>query len=276
MNIKKQIRTALQNTDFPDLHFLYSSEVLEIAEEVLEDLLSEEKQDFEKKLKTGDEDITFETFEDFSSLDYFFSLLEHYQGVNNDEKIRKIIENFEPKYIDFGNEIAYSKRYYEMLKYCYEQILQPLSFSIKGENLSVDYEKVKQQKRILEKSIESYEVRGIALPEDKQKRLKSISKELSELSQKFSNNVLDSQKLFEYIITDEEKITEMPEDDKQVAKGKYEEKMQISSLEKRGDSEVSFSLDNVQAVQDADIVIYSVPIAYTQNIIEETLPYIKA
>ena len=74
-----------------------------------------------------------------------------------------------------------------MLKYCYEQILQPLSFNAKGENLSVDYEKVKQQKRILEKSIESYEVRGIALPEDKQKRLKSISKELSELSQKFSN-----------------------------------------------------------------------------------------
>jgi len=52
--------------------------------------------------------------------------------------------------------------------------------------------------------------------------------------------------------------------------------LQPSSLEKRGDSEVSFSLDNVQAVQDADIVIYSVPIAYTQNIIEETLPYIKA
>jgi len=79
MNVKQKIIQALKNPDFPDLHFLYSSEVLEIAEEVLEDLLAEEKQDFEQKLKTKDEDITFETFQDFSLLDYFFSLLEHYQ-----------------------------------------------------------------------------------------------------------------------------------------------------------------------------------------------------
>jgi len=38
---------------------------------------------------------------------------------------------------------------------------------------------------------------------------------------------------------------------------------------------VKFLTDNVQAVQEADIVIYSVPIAYTQDIIEETLPHIK-
>ena len=63
---------------------------------------------------------------------------------------------------------------------------------------------------------------------------------------------------------------------KKITQELLEKYLQPSSLEKRGDSEVSFSLDNVQAVQDADIVIYSVPIAYTQNIIEETLPYIKA
>jgi Zn-dependent oligopeptidase len=60
-----------------------------------------------------------------------------------------------------------------------------------------------QQKRIINKSIESFEVRGIALDTQKQSRLKEISKELSKLSQKFSNNVLDSQKLFEYIVEDE-------------------------------------------------------------------------
>jgi Zn-dependent oligopeptidase len=49
-----------------------------------------------------------------------------------------------------------------------------------------------QQKRIINKSIESFEVRGIALDTQKQSRLKEISKELSKLSQKFSNNVLDS------------------------------------------------------------------------------------
>jgi len=127
--------------------------------------------------------------------------------VNNDDVIRKIIEDFEPKYIDFGNEVSYSKRYYEMLKICLE-------------NTTLTSE----QKRILEQSIEAYEIRGIALSEEKQAELKKINKQLSELSQKFSNNVLDSQKEFEYIITDETFISEMPEDDRIDAKNRAFEK----------------------------------------------------
>jgi oligopeptidase A len=67
-------------------------------------------------------------------------------------------------------------------------------------------------------------VRGIALDEEKQSELKAISKQLSELSQKFSNNVVDSKKEFEYIITDESVISQMPEDDKQSAKNRADKK----------------------------------------------------
>ena len=222
MTIHEQILWELKNPNFPNLQFLYSSEVLEIAEEVLESLLEEEKQDFSKKLKTPDAEISFETFEDFSYLDYFFSLLEHYQGVNNDETIRTIIENFEPKYIDFSNEVAYSQRYYEMLKIC-------VSTS------KLDSE----QLRILQKSIESFEIRWIALPAEKQTQLKKINKDLSELTQAFGNNILDSQKEFEYILTDETLISEMPEDDKQVAKKRFEEK-------KREDVRENFLFDASQ------------------------------
>lgn len=205
--VKKQVYQELKNTNFPDLRFLYSKDVLDISTEILEELLLEEKQDFENKLKIQDKDITFESFEDFSPLDYFFSLLEHYQGVNNDDTIRKIIEDFEPKYIDFGNEISYSKRYYEMLKVCFE-----------------DTKLDSQQSRIIKKSIEAYEVRGIALWDEDQEKLKNISKQLSELSQKFSNNVLDSQKEFEYITEDKTILSEMPEDDREVAQKRAEEK----------------------------------------------------
>lgn len=79
MSIKQQVRTALENTKFPDLQFLYSKEVLAISEELLEEFLEEEREDFENKLHIQNSDITFETFEEFSLLDYFFSLLEHYQ-----------------------------------------------------------------------------------------------------------------------------------------------------------------------------------------------------
>jgi len=207
MTTKERVLQALKNPDFPDLEFLYSSQVLDIAPEILEELLEEEKRDFENKLETPDEEICFETFDDYSLLGYIFSLLEHYQSVHNDEVIRKIIEDFEPKYIDFGNEVAYSTRYYEMLKIC-----------IKATALN------QQQTRIIEKSIESFEIRWIALNSEKQNELKAISKKLSELQQNFSNNILDSKKEFEYLIENKVCLSEMPKDDLLVAKQRAEKK----------------------------------------------------
>jgi len=200
MDIKQRILSELSSPDFPNLEFLYRPDSLVLAAEVLSELLDKEKEDFRKKLETPDSEISFDTFEDFSTLDYYFSILEHYQGVHSDDTIRKIIEGFEPQYIDFGNEISYSKRYYEMLRIAIE----------KGDMNE-------QQTRIITKSIEAFEVRWIALEWEKQDELKSISKRLSELSQKFSNNVVDSKKDFEYIVTDESIMSEMPEDDRKIA-----------------------------------------------------------
>ena len=118
MTIQERVLQELGKTDFPDLQFLYSPEVLAEAIDILDTLLGQEKADFEKKLLTPDEEICFDTFDDFSKLDYFFGILEHYQGVHSDDTIRNIIEDFEPKYIDFGNEVSYNKRYYEMLNIC--------------------------------------------------------------------------------------------------------------------------------------------------------------
>lgn len=70
-----------------------------------------------------------------------------------------------------------------------------------------------EQKRIIQDSVEHYEVRGISLDTKRQDELKSISKKLSEIQQKFSNNVLDSKKEFEYLIIDASILTEMPQDD---------------------------------------------------------------
>lgn len=39
---------------------------------------------------------------------------------------------------------------------------------------------------------------------------------------------------------------------------------------------IKFSSDNLWAVKDADIVIYSVPISFTEEIIMQTLPYLKS
>jgi hypothetical protein len=101
MDLKEKILVELQKEEFPNLKFLFSDEVLNIAPELLGELLEEDKNKFEELLKIENKDLTFESFEDESFLDYFWSLLNHLQNIENTEKIRKIIEDFRPKLQDF-------------------------------------------------------------------------------------------------------------------------------------------------------------------------------
>ncbi|PIE85509.1 hypothetical protein CSA08_01705, partial [Candidatus Gracilibacteria bacterium] len=194
-NIKQNILLELEKKGIPDLEFLFSKEVLDVSQELLEEMLEEEKNIFREKLKIKDKDINFSVFDDFSMLDYFFSLLYHLFYVRDNEQIRAIINSFEPKYIDFGNEISFSKRYYEMMKIC-----------MKNNDLNSD------QKRILELNIKSYEVKGINLEPEKQERLKVINKKLSKISTDFGNNELDNEKDFSYNIESDEFLKELPKD----------------------------------------------------------------
>jgi len=58
------------------------------------------------------------------------------------DKIREIIENFEPKLVEYGNYISYNKRYFEMLVLCEKNC-----------DLNSD------QTKILKNSIKVYQVR---------------------------------------------------------------------------------------------------------------------
>ena len=193
--IKNKIRAELSKKELPDLEFLFSKEVLAIAEELLWELLEEEKADFEMKLKTPDKEITFELFEEESLLDYFTSYLYHLKWVFSGDKIREIIENFEPKLVEYGNYISYNKRYFKMLELCEENC-----------DLNSD------QSKIIKDSLKAYKVRWIDLPWEKQEELKNISQQLSKLTTDFSNNVLDSENEFSYTITDFKIIKNLPKE----------------------------------------------------------------
>jgi len=199
--IKNKIIQELENTEIPDLAFLFSEEVLEVAEELLLDFLEEEKKEFEEKLKISDEEITFELFEEESKLNYFWSLLNHLNNVNSNDKVRKIIENIEPKLTEFGNEVAYSKRYFEMFEYCLNNC-----------------ELNEEQNKIISDTVKHYKIRWINLKKEKQEELKKISLELSKLTTNFSNNVLDDEKQFEYFLETDEFLKEFPESDLENAK----------------------------------------------------------
>jgi len=207
MKLKERILEELRNKNFPDLKFLYSEEVLDVSLELLKELLEKEKQEFDKLLKIDNKDLTFESFEDETPLDYFWSLLNHLENVDSSDKLRNIIESFRPELQDFSNEVAYSKDLFE--KYLYV-----------SENLELDNE----QRRIIDLRIKAFKDRWIDLNSDKQNRIKEINKKLWELSDKFTNNIVDEEKEFEYLITDFEIIKDLPVEILEIAKDAWKDK----------------------------------------------------
>lgn len=202
-DIKQKILKELQSNFFPNLEFLYSKEVLDISLDLLEELLEIDKKNFEKLIKIPYEKLSFDSFEEESLLDYFWSLLNHYKNVNSNEQIRNIIENFRPKIEDFWNYVAYNKPYYKALLYV-------------NKNLELDLE----QKRIMHLRIKSFKDRWISLSKQKQEELKKINLELSKLADLFDNNIIDDEKGFEYIINNIDDIKNLPKEVLQEAKNK--------------------------------------------------------
>jgi len=195
MQLKEKVINELKKDSFPDLDFLYSEEVLNMAPELLEELLEIDKQKFEDFLKIENNDLTFDSFEDESLLDYFWNLLNHLQSVENTEKIRKIVEDFRPKLQDFWNYVAYNKDYFDKLVFV-------------EDNLDLDEE----QTRIMFLRIKAFKDRGIDLPVEKQDKLKELNKELSKLSDAFNNNIVDDEAKFQYVVTDYEAISDLPKE----------------------------------------------------------------
>ncbi len=205
--IKKEDFLQLTNTNIPNFDKLSKKESLEHFPDILSELLEEEKKLFSDDLKVSHNDINFELFDRESRLSYIWSLIHHIDNVYGSEGSRKIIEDFEPKYIEFSQEVWYSKAYYEMYKVCLEKWW-----------LNTDQEK------ILKDVIKWYDVRWIGLPNELQDKLKEIGKVSAEKRRKFSENVLLSEWEITFYINDEDSILELPDDIKKQAKEAATEK----------------------------------------------------
>ncbi|MCL7679635.1 oligopeptidase A, partial [Klebsiella pneumoniae] len=67
------------------------------------------------------------------------------------------------------------------------------------------------QKKAVDNALRDFELSGIGLPKEKQKRYGEIAARLSELGSLYSNNVLDATQGWTKLITDESELSGMPE-----------------------------------------------------------------
>lgn len=74
------------------------------------------------------------------------------------------------------------------------------------------------QKKAVENSLRDFELSGISLPAEKQKRYGEISMRLSELSSQFSNNVLDATMGWDVVIDNADELKGLPESALEAAK----------------------------------------------------------
>ncbi|MFT7859353.1 MAG: M3 family metallopeptidase [Sulfurimonas sp.] len=173
--------------------------------------------DLQVRLKSNNEKITTlleqeeKTYKNFvkplqmmeEELEHFFTPLSHLNSVNNSEKTQEVYTASIPIITEYSTKISQNIDIYE----AYKAIE-------KTESDTLNYE----QKRVLELNIQHFELSGAHLDNATKERLEAINIKKSELSNDFSQNVLDATNAFSYIIEDEADIKGLPQSDIEAAK----------------------------------------------------------
>lgn len=143
-------------------------------------------------------------------LETVMSLVEHLESVATTPALREAYNAVLPDVSALWSSIPLNPGLYHVLK----------EFSKTAEAQALDATK----KRFLDKSLADFRRSGAELDETKKERLKAIDRELSLITTRFSQNVLDSTNDFELLFEDDAKLGGLPESAKAAARESAEKK----------------------------------------------------
>ena len=136
-------------------------------------------------------------------LEHFFTPLSHLNSVSNTDETQKVYAESLPIITEYSTKLSQNIEIYKAYKEIHER-----------EKESLNYE----QNRVLELNIQHFELSGAHLDEKTKARLQEINIRKSELSNDFSQNLLDATNEYEYIIDDAKDVEGLPESDIESAK----------------------------------------------------------
>ena len=184
---------------------------LENSKDLLEKFLDENRKRIDDLLKI--ENKTYKNFvlpfqEIGESINDFLTPIFHIDSVKNSEITTKVYEECIPVISKYETEISQNENIYNAL----------ISIQFKEKSTLSNI-----QNKVLENEIRDFKLSGCHLENDKKKRLEEISLRLSELSHKFSQNLLNATNAFEMIIDNFEDVKEIPASDLELAKFEEDE-----------------------------------------------------
>ncbi|KTG17821.1 MULTISPECIES: oligopeptidase A [unclassified Guyparkeria] len=186
--------------DTPDLPAFDRIEPAHI-EPAIDHILEENRQAIAERLEQGapyswDNFVApMEALED--RLDRAWSPVSHLNAVVNTPELRKAYEACLPKLSDYATELGQN----EALFAAYRAVSERDDF----DTLSIE------QRRVVENALRDFRLAGVDLPAAEKARYKTLKSELSQLTTRFANNLLDATNAWSLDIDDEDRLAGLPD-----------------------------------------------------------------
>ncbi len=187
----------LEKTTLPQFSKIKPAHV----EPAIDALLAEAKEVVEQKLMATDiytwENLIEPIEESDDKLNKAWSPVGHMNSVVDTDELRDAYNACLPKLSEYSTEMGQNKTLYLAFK----QISKSEDYS------TLDL----AQQKIITNALRDFHLSGIGLDEKKQLRYKEIKQELSKLSSKYSENVLDATNAWTKVITNKNELAGLPE-----------------------------------------------------------------
>jgi len=122
-----------------------------------------------------------------------WSPVSHMNSVVNNDELRDAYNACLPKLSEYATEVGQNQR-----------LFAAFEAADKDSTLSVP------QRKAIDNALRDFKLSGVDLPDDKKQRYMAIKQELSGLTSKFSENVLDATQVWSKLINDETRLAGLP------------------------------------------------------------------
>ncbi|WP_339803523.1 oligopeptidase A [uncultured Marinobacter sp.] len=126
-----------------------------------------------------------------------WSVISHLNGVKNNDELRQVYKRCLEKLTEYSTEISQN----ETLCAAYKKVADRPDFKELSE----------AQQKMVNNTLRDFHLGGVDLPADQKKTYANLSKELAEISSRFSDNVLDATQHWFKHITDVSELAGVPE-----------------------------------------------------------------